>query len=115
MLTTQLGASHTGTDTRINHQTSDTYGVSLMNQDNVNIPGPAGNLVFAIYNTARSPTYVVSFDSCWTAMLAPLVAFLNKGPGGNGDRCYGSKNNDYEGGYYSVDGVGVFGSEVTKS
>ena len=28
------------------------------------------------------------------------------------DNCYGSSNNDYEGGYYKIDGVGAFGSEV---
>ena len=115
MLNMQLGASYTGTDISINHQTSDTYGISLTNQDNVNVPGAAGNLIFAIYNTARSPVYVVSYETCWTAMLAPLKAYLKKGHrGGKGDKCYGPQNDDYEGGYYFIDGVGAFGSEVTK-
>ena len=28
------------------------------------------------------------------------------------DSCYGKDNNDYEGGYYKVNGIGSFGSEV---
>ena len=90
--------------------------MTLTNQADPTLPGAAGNVVFAIYNTARSPTYAVSQDSCTTAMLAPLVAYLNKGhKNGKGDVCYGSKNKDYEGSYYFVDGVGAFGSEVTKA
>ena len=28
------------------------------------------------------------------------------------DNCYGKNNNDYEGGYYEIDGIGAFGSEM---
>ena len=28
------------------------------------------------------------------------------------DNCWGHKHNDYEGGYYKIDGLGAFGSEV---
>ena len=28
------------------------------------------------------------------------------------DCCYGASNNGYEGGYYEVNGIGAFGSEV---
>lgn len=28
------------------------------------------------------------------------------------DNCYGTNHDDYEGGYYSVDGIGAIGSEM---
>jgi hypothetical protein len=31
------------------------------------------------------------------------------------DNCYGEDNHDYEGGYYRVNGIGAFGSEVYKA
>ena len=49
-------------------------------------------------------------------MKGPLGSHAVKRDGhvrlGKRDNCYGSKNNDYEGGYYEVDGIGAFGSEV---
>jgi len=61
------------------HQTSDTYGVTLTNQADPTQPGAAGNVVFAIYNTGRDPSYVVDKDTCVRAMQAPLPAYLNQG------------------------------------
>lgn len=49
-------------------------------------------------------------------MQAPLLAYVNAGHSkGDGDRCYGSKNKDYEGGYEFIEGIGAFGSEVTPA
>ena len=31
------------------------------------------------------------------------------------DNCWGHKHNDYEGGYYKIEGLGAFGSEVYQS
>jgi hypothetical protein len=74
----------------------------------------------AIYNTERAPTYLVDHETCLRAMKAPLgdhavkrdansTAYIRLG---KRDNCWGTKNNDYEGGYYKVDGIGAFGSEV---
>ena len=57
----------------------------------------------AIYNTKMSPTYVVNHDDCVTYMLKQS---------NTDSKCYGSKNKDTEGGYWKVDSVGLFGSEV---
>ena len=50
-------------------------------------------------------------------MLAPLGSHAVKRDGhvqllGKRDNCYGKKHNDYEGGYYEVNDIGAFGSEV---
>lgn len=49
-------------------------------------------------------------------MKGPLGSHADKRDGhvplGKRDNCYGTKHNDYEGGYYQVDGIGAFGSEV---
>lgn len=114
----RLGGAYTGTDISKGHETSDTHGISLTNQKDKNAVGPAGNIVFAIYNTEREGSYVVDRDSCLSAMKAPLGNRAVKRDGveyvrlGKRDECWGHKNNDYEGGYWKVDGVGAFGSEV---
>ncbi|KAI1501828.1 hypothetical protein F5X99DRAFT_428071 [Biscogniauxia marginata] len=111
--------AYVGTDISKDHETSDTYAISLTNQDDDTQPGPPGNVVFAIYNTEREGTYVVDHDTCFRAMKAPLGSHATKKRDGENyvwlgkrDNCYGSKHNDYEGGYYKIDGIGAFGSEV---
>ncbi|KAI0379831.1 hypothetical protein F5Y04DRAFT_282307 [Hypomontagnella monticulosa] len=110
--------AYVGTDISKGHETSDTYAISLTNQGDDSQPGPSGNIVFAIYNTERSPTYVVDHDTCLRAMKAPLGSHAVKRDGveyvqlGKRDDCYGKKHHDYEGGYWKVDGIGAFGSEV---
>ncbi|KAL8794953.1 MAG: hypothetical protein Q9195_002535 [Heterodermia aff. obscurata] len=108
----------------LGHETSDTYPVFLTNQDDDTQRGPPGNIVctsspppfplvpligtqVAIYNTERAGTYLVNSETCSSAMKAPLAKHLAKR-----DSCYGGDHNDYEGGYYRVDGIGAFGSEV---
>ncbi|XXH00591.1 hypothetical protein Hte_006939 [Hypoxylon texense] len=112
--------AYVGTDIALGHETSDTYAVTLTNQKDASQPGPAGNVVFAIYNTERSPTYLVDHDTCLRAMKAPLGSHAVKRGAdgveyvdlGRRDECYGKKHGDYEGGYWKVDGIGAFGSEV---
>ncbi|KAI0968549.1 hypothetical protein F4678DRAFT_481785 [Xylaria arbuscula] len=114
--------AYVGTDVALNHETSDEYSITLTNQKYHSEAGPAGNLVFAIYNTARDPAYVVDHDTCYNAMIAPLKGHLTKRENSDelvklrarNDGCWGSKNDDYQGGYYSVNGIGAFGSEVYK-
>ena len=133
-----------GTDVHLNHETSDTFGISLTNQDGTTAPGAAANLVcksrtalqlftflvaplsrstfgktemakcqgdsegeadseaVSIYNT-KSPTYVVN--------KADDVDYMQK-QSNMDSRCYGKNSNDTEGGYWKVDSVGTFGSEV---
>ncbi|KAK7959367.1 uncharacterized protein PG986_004221 [Apiospora aurea] len=113
-------SGYVGTDIAKGHETSDTYPITLTNQKNDKQTGPAGNIVFAIYNTERDGTYVVDHDTCMKAMKAPLGSHAVKRGGdgqehvylGKRDDCYGKKHNDYEGGYWKVDGIGAFGSEV---
>ena len=74
-------------------------------------------MIVAIYNTERQGTWRVDYDTCFRAMKAPLGNHLPKRDGeGNvlskRDDCWGSKHNDYEGGYYKIDAIGAFGSEV---
>lgn len=73
----------------------------------------------AIYNTQKSDTYVVDHDTCLRAMKAPLGSHAVKRDGhiqlSKRDNCYGKTHNDYEGGYYQVNGIGAFGSEVYSS
>lgn len=49
-------------------------------------------------------------------MKAPLGNHVSRRDGlvtlAKRDNCYGSKHSDYEGGYYKIDGIGAFGSEV---
>ena len=68
----------------------------------------------AIYNTDRDGTYVVDHDTCLRAMKGPLGDHAPKGHDElvKRDNCFGTKHNDYEGGYYKIDGLGAFGSEV---
>ncbi|KAH8664649.1 hypothetical protein BX600DRAFT_512657 [Xylariales sp. PMI_506] len=108
--------AYVGTDIALNHETSDTYPITLTNQGDSSQVGPPGNIVFAIYNLNRSPSYMIDYNTCYNAMLAPLNAYLDQNnQNGWGDKCYGSVNHDYEGGYESVDGIGAFGSEVYKA
>ncbi|KAI2633333.1 hypothetical protein GGS21DRAFT_129008 [Xylaria nigripes] len=111
--------AYVGTDIYKGHETSDVYAISLTNQDDDSKPGDDGNIVLAIYNTERSETYVIDHKTCYDAMLAPLgdhVSHKRDGKEyvqlGKRDNCYGTKNHDYEGGYYKVDSIGAFGSEV---
>ena len=67
----------------------------------------------AIYNTEREGTYVVDHDTCLRAMKGPLGNHATKRDElVKRSNCWGSKHNDYEGGYYKIDGLGAFGSEV---
>ncbi|XXH02556.1 hypothetical protein Hte_008933 [Hypoxylon texense] len=111
--------AYVGTDIAKSHETSDTYAISLTNQDDDTKPGSPGNIVFAIYNTERDGTYVVDHDTCLSAMKAPLGNNIKRTINGEEhvqlgkrDNCYGKKHKDYEGGYYKIDGIGAFGSEV---
>ncbi|KAH9900214.1 hypothetical protein F4778DRAFT_792117 [Xylariomycetidae sp. FL2044] len=119
--------AYVGTDIALDHETSDTYGITLTNQDDGSQAGSAGNIVFAIYNTERSPTYVVDHDTCLRAMQAPLGSHAatpaarrtRRAADGTEyvelvkrDSCYGDKHDDYKGGYYKIDDIGAFGSEV---
>ncbi|KAI1868477.1 uncharacterized protein JN550_006393 [Neoarthrinium moseri] len=112
--------AYVGTDIEKGHETSDTYPIKLTNQKNDKINGPDGKLTFAIYNTEKSGTYAVDYATCARAMKAPLGNHISKRGEdgeeyvylGKRDNCYGKKHKDYEGGYYKVDGIGAFGSEV---
>ncbi|KAI0405235.1 hypothetical protein F4802DRAFT_189283 [Xylaria palmicola] len=115
----QFCGAYVGTDIYKDHETSDTFPISLTNQDDDTQPGSPGNIVFAIYNTEREGSYVVDHDTCLRAMKAPLGDHATKKREGREyvqlsrrDNCYGKKHNDYEGGYYKIDGIGAFGSEV---
>ena len=58
-----------------------------------------------IFNTKVTPTYLVTEQQCYDSMAKQS----------NSDsRCYGKSHNDTEGGYWGVDTVGYFGSEVSK-
>ncbi|KAL9044321.1 MAG: hypothetical protein Q9214_002534 [Letrouitia sp. 1 TL-2023] len=109
-------SAYVGTDIFEGHETSDTYPINLTNQDDDTQPGPPGNIVFAIYNTEKSGTWVVNHDTCLRAMKAPLGSHAVKRDGYvrliKRDNCWGSDHNDYEGGYYEVSDIGAFGSEV---
>ncbi|GFF52467.1 hypothetical protein IFM61606_06423 [Aspergillus udagawae] len=101
--------AYVGTDIAKGHETSDTYGVTLSN-------GKDGNVVFAIYNTQYSDAWILNSDTCYNAMIAPLGNHAKRDVSlGKRDNCWGSKHNDYEGGYYKVDKIGAFGSEVYAS
>lgn len=113
-----------GTDVTIGHETHDTLSVTLTNQGNPDAPGEPGNIAFQIYNTQHEGSYVVDAKSCIEYMEAPINQSKRKRDGveymylpekRDGDVCYGKKNDDYEGGYWKVDGVGAFGSEVYKA
>ncbi|KAL8883209.1 MAG: hypothetical protein Q9192_007357, partial [Flavoplaca navasiana] len=65
--------------------------------------GPAGNFVFDIFNTKVSPTYVVVENDC---------KFYMEKQSHVDSRCYGAGHDDTSGGYWKVDKVGLFGSEV---
>ncbi|KAI1179825.1 hypothetical protein F4777DRAFT_401181 [Nemania sp. FL0916] len=113
-------SAYVGTDIYKGHETSDTYGISLTNQKDDSQPGPAGNIVFAIYNTEHDGSWVVDHDTCLKAMKAPLGDHAPKMKRDGKeyfqltkrDNCYGKDHNDYEGGYYKIDSIGAFGSEV---
>ena len=70
----------------------------------------------AIYNTEWAGFYPVDYDDCLTAMEAPLGDHVSKRDSlvtlTKRDNCWGEKHNDYKGGYYKIDGIGAFGSEV---
>ncbi|KAI1178005.1 hypothetical protein F4777DRAFT_540179 [Nemania sp. FL0916] len=106
--------AYVGSEIYLGHETSDTYPTTLTNQDDDTQPGPSGNVVFAIYHTEGENTYNIDHDTCKRAMLAPLGNHLSKRDGdlSKRDNCYGSDHHDYEGGYYKIDNVGAFGSEV---
>ncbi|KAI1414300.1 hypothetical protein F5Y13DRAFT_188400 [Hypoxylon sp. FL1857] len=114
-------SAYVGTDIYKGHQTSDTYSITLTNQKDASKPGKAGQIVFAIYNTEHAGTWVVDHDTCLRAMKAPLGNHATKRDGedyvwlGKRDYCYGTKHNDYEGGYYEISKIGAFGSEVYAS
>ena len=75
-------------------------------------------MIVAIYNTERDGTYVVNHETCLRAMKGPLGNNVSKreldsrSPLEKRDNCYGKDHRDYEGGYYKIDGIGAFGSEV---
>ena len=56
-------------------------------------------------------------DTCLRAMKGPLGdhAPTKRDELVKRDNCWGHKHNDYEGGYYKIDGLGAFGSEVYQS
>ncbi|KAL8951489.1 MAG: hypothetical protein Q9222_002543 [Ikaeria aurantiellina] len=93
------------TDIPLGHETSDTYEITLTNQDHPEEVGKAGRVAFAIFNTKSDPTYLVTYDDCVDYMLKQS---------NTDSKCYGKKHDDTEGGYWSVDGVGLFGSEVRE-
>ncbi|KAK9783887.1 putative Ecp2 effector protein domain-containing protein [Seiridium cardinale] len=118
-------SAYVGTDIAKGHETSDTYGVKLTK-------GQDANLIFAIYNTEKEGSMVVDYTTCYNAMMEPAKSgmpagvnppvhdeFKRSSAGStlrfakrDGDTCYGKDNNDVEGGYYKVDGMGAFGSEI---
>ena len=72
----------------------------------------------AIYNTEHDGSWVVDHDTCLKAMQAPLgdhALTPSSEKLAKRDNCYGSGHNDYEGGYYKIDGIGAFGSEMYPS
>ncbi|KAL8949582.1 MAG: hypothetical protein Q9222_004318 [Ikaeria aurantiellina] len=114
--------AYVGTDVPIGHEVSDEYSISLTNQNDNTKAGNPGNLVLAIYNQARSPSYVVNHDECLRAMQAPLGDHKEEPEKPRDelrkrrtDNCWGPKNDDYMGGYYYLNGIGSFGSEVYKA
>lgn len=61
--------------------------------------------------------YVLEAQKSDTFMNFILIASGNRYPTGvqlfgKRDNCYGTKHNDYEGGYYEFNDIGAFGSEV---
>ncbi|KAL8840485.1 MAG: hypothetical protein Q9176_003811 [Flavoplaca citrina] len=86
--TDEFCGAYAGTDIHKNHETSDTYGIDLTNQGNDKEKGDAVNKEDCIFYMRKQS----NVDSL----------------------CYGSKHNDTEGGYWSVDKIGLFGSEVWK-
>ena len=46
----------------------------------------------------------MDYETCSRAMEAPVAEHI--------DNCWGKEHDDYEGGYYVVDGIGAFGREV---
>ncbi|KAL8945817.1 MAG: hypothetical protein Q9222_007695 [Ikaeria aurantiellina] len=93
-----------GTDISIGHEASDTYGTKLTNQGDDTQTGADGNIVFSIFNLYHSDgTYVVDHASCLDAM---------KKQTNDDSNCYGSDHGDTKGGYWKVDDVGLFGSEI---
>ncbi|PGG99434.1 hypothetical protein AJ80_09358 [Polytolypa hystricis UAMH7299] len=74
---------------------------------------------FIMYNTKHGKPYRLDFDTCFKAMKAPLGknAHAKRGDStlinlAKRDDCYGTKNHDYEGGWYEVNKVGAFGSVI---
>ena len=63
----------------------------------------ADNRTVSIFNLHKKPTYVVNEDECITMMKKQF----------NTDSlCYEVKHGDTKGGYWKVDSLGVFGSEI---
>ncbi|KAF2435072.1 hypothetical protein EJ08DRAFT_656711 [Tothia fuscella] len=103
-----------GNSLPIGHETADTYAVSLTKQGELEKTGTDGNVIFAIYNYKYADFYNIDSASCYDAMVAPINAYKNNKKE-QGNKCFGAINSDYEGGYYYVDGVGAFGSEVHRA
>ncbi|KAI9712985.1 MAG: hypothetical protein M1812_006733 [Candelaria pacifica] len=103
--------AYQGTDVAKGHETSDTYPTSFSN-------GKSGYVVLAVYNQKQERSWTWNADTCYNAMIGPLGSHAKRdvddleGQVVKRDNCYGKNHNDYEGGYYSVDGIGAFGSEV---
>ena len=71
----------------------------------------------AIYNTAYTGIWVVDHDTCLDATKAPLGNYISKRSGedhtlSKRDYYYSGSYNDYEGGYYQLNRIGAFRSEV---
>ena len=111
----------------MNHETSDAYPVKFSNGNygyvvcecSCNTEKfdlfPDCCALVAIYNTAFAKEYPVDATTCYNAMVAPLGSHAKRGldnPLAKRDNCWGSNHNDYEGGYYKVDSIGSFGSEM---
>ena len=76
-------------------------------------------LTVAVYNILSPGTHVVDHDTCLRALQGPLSTHAVAPPPGSriakwGNPCWGSTNNDYEGGYYQVNNIGAFGSEIYR-
>ncbi|MCJ1426267.1 hypothetical protein MMC29_004170 [Sticta canariensis] len=94
---------YTGTQVSYRGVRQQSYGITLTNQDDASKTGSAGHILFVIYNRELDPAYMINKDDC--------VSYMSK-QSNEDSKCYGKKHKDTKGGYWNVDGVGLFGSEI---
>ncbi|KAI1073832.1 hypothetical protein F5B20DRAFT_574517 [Whalleya microplaca] len=112
-LVDEFCAGYVGSDIAIGYSISDTYPTKLTN-------GKDATVTFSVWNTQMKGTYTFDKGTCVKGMKAPLGSHWNKRDIdgvehvriSKRDNCYGTKHNDYEGGWSKVSHIGAFGSVV---